>query len=160
MPKSISPGLLRRIYEGQRMGDPDVRAFGSSFAVAWDLATRLGEMMRYLCCVYLEQDALKGLSADELAQLNRDSVNHDRNLAKTGHYIASSALQPAHTAKTVRRKSGQAVVTDGPYAESKEVLGGFILIEARDIEEAVRIAENIPVGKFASIEVRPEMKIG
>jgi hypothetical protein len=51
-------------------------------------------------------------------------------------------------------------VTDGPYAESKEVLGGFILIEARDMEEAVRIAENIPVGKFASIEVRPEMKIG
>jgi hypothetical protein len=115
--------------------------------------------MRFLCCVYLEANALKGLSADELAKLNRDSVAYDRELAKKGYYLASSALQPAQTARTVRRKSGKAVVTDGPYAESKEVLGGFILVEARDMEEAVRIAENIPVGKFASIEVRPEMKI-
>ena len=115
--------------------------------------------MRYLCCVYLEANALKGLSGDELAKLNRDSVEYDRELTKKGHYLASSALQPAQTAKTVRRKTGKAVVTDGPYAESKEVLGGFILVEARDMEEAVRIAENIPVGKFATVEVRPEMKI-
>jgi hypothetical protein len=105
--------------------------------------------MRYLCCVYLEADALKGLSAGELAKLNRDS----------GYYIASSALQPAQTARTIRHRGGKTTVTDGPYAESKEVLGGFILIEARDMGEAVRIAQNIPVGKFASIEVRPEMKI-
>jgi hypothetical protein len=72
----------------------------------------------------------------------------------------SSPLQPPQTAKTVRHRDGKAVVTDGPFAETKEVLGGFILIEARDIDEAVRIAENIPVGKFGSIEVRPEMKIG
>ena len=52
------------------------------------------------------------------------------------------------------------MVTDGPFAETKEALGGFILVEARDMEEAVRLAENIPVGKFGSIEVRPEMKIG
>lgn len=123
------------------------------------METKLEEVVRYLCCVYLEPNALKGLSADELAKLNRDSVNYDHELAKKGHYIASSALQPARTAKTVRRRSGKAVVTDGPYAESKEVLGGFILVEARDIDEAVRIAENIPVGKFASVEVRPEMKI-
>jgi hypothetical protein len=115
--------------------------------------------VRYLCCVYLEANALKHLSAGELANLNRDSVDYDKELAKTGHYIASSALQPAQTAKTIRRRSGKAVVTDGPYAESKEVLGGFILIEARDMGEAVRVAEKIPVGKFASIEVRPEMKI-
>jgi hypothetical protein len=102
---------------------------------------------------------LQGLSADELAKLNRDSVDYDRELAKKGVYIASSALQPARTAKTVRHRGGKAVVTDGPYAESKEVLGGFILVEARNMEEAVRIAENIPVGIFASIEVRPEMKI-
>jgi hypothetical protein len=115
--------------------------------------------MKYLCCVYLEANALQGLSGDELAKLNRDSVGYDKELTRKGHYIASSALQLAHTAKTVRHRGGKAVVTDGPYAESKEVLGGFILIEARDIEEAVRIAENIPVGKFASVEVRPEMKI-
>jgi len=115
--------------------------------------------MKYLCCVYLEANALQGLSADELAKLNRDSVGYDKELAKKGHYLASSALQPAQTAKTIRHRGGKSVVTDGPYAESKEVLGGFILIEARDMAEAVRIAENIPVGKFASVEVRPEMKI-
>jgi hypothetical protein len=138
------------------MGDPDVDISRSSFAVVWN---RLEEIVRFLCCVYLEADALRGLSADELAKLNRDSVNYDKELAKNGHYIASSALQPAKTAKTVRRRGGKAAVTDGPYAESKEVLGGFILVEARDMGEAVRIAENIPVGEFASVEVRPEMKI-
>jgi hypothetical protein len=115
--------------------------------------------MRYLCCVYFEANALNGLSTDELAKLNRDSVNYDKELAKRGVYIASSALQPAQTAKTIRRRSGKTTVTDGPYAESKEMLGGFILVEACDMDEAVRIAENIPVGKFASVEVRPELKI-
>jgi hypothetical protein len=116
--------------------------------------------MKYLCAVYLEPNALQGLSASELEKLNRDSVQYDDELAKKGHYIASSALQPPQTAKTVRHRGGKPMVTDGPFAETREVLGGFILIEARDMEEAVRIAENIPVGKFGSIEVRPEMKIG
>jgi hypothetical protein len=129
------------------------------FAIVWDLTIDWGKIVRFLCCVYLEANALKHLSADELAKLNRDSLDYDQELAKTGRYLASPALQPAQTAKTIRRGSGKAVVTDGPYAESKEVLGGFILIEARDMGEAVRVAEKIPVGKFASIEVRPEMKI-
>ena len=117
--------------------------------------------MRYLCCVYLESDALKGLSAGELAKLNRDSVDYDKELAMKGYYIASSALQPAQTARTIRHRGGKTTVTDGPYAESKEVLGGFILIEARDDGWRRRheLRKNIPVGKFASIEVRPEMKI-
>ena len=116
--------------------------------------------MRYLCAVYLEPNALQGLTAGEQAKLNRDSLNYDNELAKQGLYIAASALQPPGTAKTVRNRAGKTLVTDGPYAETKEALGGFILIEVRDMDEAVRIAENIPVGKFASIEVRPEMKIG
>ena len=115
--------------------------------------------MRYLCCVYLEANALKGLSADELTKLNRDSVDYDKELAKKGVYLASSALQPPAAAKTIRHRGGKPTVTDGPYAESKEVLGGFILIEVRNMDEAVRVAENIPVAKFGSIEVRPEMKI-
>lgn len=116
--------------------------------------------MKFLCAVYLEPNALQGLSAGEQAKLNRDSLDYDDELAKRGHYIASSALRPPQTAKTVRHQGGKVLVMDGPYAETKEFLGGFILIEARDMEEAVRIAENIPVAKFASIEVRPEMKIG
>ena len=116
--------------------------------------------MKYLCAVYLEPKALQGLSAGELAKLNRDSLGYNEELTKKGRYIAASALQPPETAKTVRHRGEETLVTDGPYAESKEVLGGFILIEALDMREAVRVAENIPVGKFGSIEVRPEMKIG
>jgi hypothetical protein len=115
--------------------------------------------MKYLCAVYLEPNALQGLSAGEQAKLNQDSLDYNDELSKKGHYIAASALQPL-TAKTVCHRGGKTLVTDGPFAETKEVLGGFILIEARDMNEAVRIAENIPVGKFASIEVRPEMKVG
>ena len=115
--------------------------------------------MKYLCCVYLEPNALQDLSADELAKLHRDSLDYNDKLAKKGHYIAASALQPPRTAKTIRHRGGKPTVTDGPYAESKEVLGGFILIEVRDMGEAIRIAENIPVGIFGSIEVRPEMKM-
>jgi hypothetical protein len=116
--------------------------------------------MKYLCAVYFEPNAFQGLSAVEQAKLDRDSLEYDEELAKKGHYIAASALQPARMAKTVRHRGEKTLVTDGPYAETKEVLGGFILIEARDMDEAVRIAENIPVGKFGSIEVRPELNIG
>ena len=115
--------------------------------------------MKYLCCVYLKPDVHKDLSAEQMTKLNGDSVAYDNELAKKGHYIVASALQPPRTAKTVRHRGVKTLVMDGPYAESKEVLGGFILVEARDMAEAVRIAENIPVGEFASIEVRPEMKI-
>jgi hypothetical protein len=116
--------------------------------------------LKYLCAVYLEPNALQGLSASEQVKLDRASLDYDEELAKKGHLIAAAALQPPRTAKTIRRRGEKTMVTDGPFAETKEVLGGFILIEARDIEEAVSIAKSIPVGRFATIEVRPEMKIG
>ena len=116
--------------------------------------------MKYLCAVYLEPNALQGLSTSEQANQDLDSLQYDDELAKKGHYIAASALQPPRTAKTVRHRGGKPVVADGPFAETKEARGGFILIEARDMEEAVRTAGNIPVGKFGSIEVRPEMQTG
>lgn len=115
--------------------------------------------MKYLCAVYLGANALQGLSTGELAKLDRDSVAYNNELAKKGNFIAASALQPPGTAKIVRHRNGKPAVTDGPYAEAKEVLAGFILIEAHDMDEAVRIAEKIPVGQFGSIEVRPDKKI-
>lgn len=116
--------------------------------------------MRYLCAVYLEPCVWDGLSASERKELDRVSLAYDDELRKSGHYLASSALQPVKTAKTVRSRGGKVLITDGPFAETKEVLGGFILIEARDMEEALRIAEKIPVAKFGSIEVRQEKKLG
>ena len=119
----------------------------------------IGGIVKYLCCVYLKPDAYKDLSADDMAKLNRASVAYNDELARKGRYIAASALQAPSTAKTIRHSAGKPVVTDGPFAETKEVLGGFILVEARDMEEAIRIAENIPVAQFGTIEVRPELKI-
>ncbi|HEY1423547.1 MAG TPA: YciI family protein [Candidatus Acidoferrum sp.] len=116
--------------------------------------------MKFLLAVYLEPNALQGLSRSEQAELNRVSVGYNEELEKQGHFLAASALQPAFTAKTVRKRGGKIKVTDGPFAETKEVLGGFIFVEARDMEEALRIAENIPVSKYGSIEVRPDMPIG
>ncbi len=115
--------------------------------------------MKFLCLVYFEPGALAGLSPDQHKALDRESLAYDRDLADRGHFIAASALQGVATARTVRRRTGKTVVTDGPFAETKEVLAGFIFIEAADIDEAVEIASHIPVGQYASVEVRPELQI-
>ena len=116
--------------------------------------------MRFLCAVYFEPKAMEGLSLSEGAELNRVSLDYNEELRKGGHFIAASALQWPKTAKTVRSRDAKISVKDGPFAETKEVLGGFIFVEARDIEEAVGIAGKIPMARFGSIEVRPEMPIG
>lgn len=116
--------------------------------------------MKFLCAVYLEPKVMEGLSASEGAELNRVSLEYNEELRKNGHFIAASALQLPKTAKTVRSRGGKIAMTDGPFAETKEVLGGFIFIDARDMEQAVQIAERIPMAKYGSIEVRPEMQIG
>ena len=116
--------------------------------------------MKYLCLVYIEPQALTRLSADERAALDRDSLGYDETLQKRGHYILAAALQSVATAKTVRNREGKVSSTDGPFAETKEVLGGFIFIEARDMDEAVAIAGDIPMARYGSIEVRAEFDFG
>ncbi len=115
--------------------------------------------MKYLCLVYFEPSALAGLSPSEKSALDRDSLGYDRELDASGHFIAADALESVSAAMTVRVRQGKMSATDGPFAETKEHLGGFILIEARDMNEAVRIAAGIPLAKLGSIEVRPIMKI-
>jgi hypothetical protein len=116
--------------------------------------------MKFLCAVYLEPGALQGLSAQERADLDRDSLAYDQELVRKRHFVAAAALQSTKTAKTVRSRGGRIAMTDGPFAETREVLGGFIFIEARDMEEALKIAAGIPMAKYGSIEVRPELNIG
>ena len=116
--------------------------------------------MKYLCLVYLEPGALAALSEAERIALDRDSLAYDRELARRGHFVAASALQAVSSARTLRRRSGKRVVTDGPFAETREVLCGFIFIEARDEQEALALAGEIPVGRYGAIEVRPELEIG
>ena len=112
--------------------------------------------MKYLCLVYIEPQALAGLSAEARAALDRDSLAYDETLQARGHYVLAAALQPVTTAKAVRRRDGAVSTTDGPFAETREILAGFIFIEARDMDEAVAIAGDIPMARYGGIEVRPE----
>jgi hypothetical protein len=116
--------------------------------------------MKHLCLVYAVPGALSGLTPDQHAALDRDSLAYDRKLMTEGRLIAASALQAVHTARTIRTKGGKPVITDGPFAETKEVLVGFVFIEAADMAEAVEIAQRIPMARYATIEVRPELDFG
>jgi hypothetical protein len=115
--------------------------------------------MTYLCLVYFEPKRMEGLSRNEKITLDHNSVAYDGELSRSGHYIVSHALQPVSTAKTVRVRRGKTSQVDGPFAETKEHLGGFILIDAANMNEAVEIAAKIPMAEMGSIEVRPVMKI-
>jgi hypothetical protein len=115
--------------------------------------------MRYLCAVYVEPRTMEKLSPAEGASLDRDSIAYDEELRKSGHYIASDALQLVNTARTLRVRNGKLSIMDGPFAETKEQLGGFILVEAKDMDEAVELASKIPMAKHGTIEVRPVMQL-
>jgi hypothetical protein len=111
--------------------------------------------MRYLCLVYHDEAAIEAMPASEYDALVRDVLAFRETLKERGHYIASSPLQPVRTATTVRVRHGQTFLTDGPFAETKEQLGGFYLIEAADLNEAIRLAAKMPPARVGSIEVRP-----
>jgi hypothetical protein len=115
--------------------------------------------MKYLCLVYIEEKKLDALSKGELDALVDESLDYDEVLRRSGHYIASDALQTVQTATTLRVRNGKVSTTDGPFAETKEQLGGFILIEARDLNDAIRVAAKIPPARLGSIEVRPIMEL-
>lgn len=115
--------------------------------------------MKYMLLVHLDVERMFKQSREEWAQLDRDSLAYDEELKQRGHYITSSALQDANSAVIVRRTEDGVSTTDGPFVETKEHLGGFIFVEARDLNQAIEIAAGIPVGKFGAIEVRPELVI-
>ena len=115
--------------------------------------------MKYLCLIYIEESKLDSLPERDLQALVDESLDNDEVLRKNGSYISSDALQPVRSARTVRVRSGKVLVTDGPFAETKEQLGGFMLIDARDLDEAVHVASKIPPARLGSIEVRPIMEL-
>lgn len=115
--------------------------------------------MKYLCLVYFEAVIFDRMSEVEKKTLDRDSLAYDEELLRSGKLIHAEALQSPKSAVTVRVRNQQVSSTDGPFAETKEQLGGFILVEAQDMEEARRIASGIPLAKYGSIEVRPTYDI-
>jgi hypothetical protein len=115
----------------------------------------LEEAMKYLCLIYFEEAKLGALSPSEHEALVREALAYDEELRKNGHYIVSDALQSVRMATTLRARNGRVAMTDGPFAETREQLGGFILIEARDLNEAIRVAAQIPPARLGCVEVRP-----
>jgi hypothetical protein len=109
--------------------------------------------MKYLCLVYLEEQKLEAVP-------DSDCMAYGDELRKSGHRIAAEALRPVHTATTVRVRDGRLSVTDGPFAETKEQLAGFYLIDAKDLNEAVALASKIPPARVGSVEVRPVRELG
>lgn len=111
--------------------------------------------MKYLCLAYEEEKKLNALSKSEWDPLRRETLDYVEELRKSGYLMATHALQSVQTAATVRIRGGKLSVTDGPFAETKEQLGGFFLIEARDLNEAIQVASRWPSARLGSIEVRP-----
>jgi hypothetical protein len=115
--------------------------------------------MKYLCLIYYEEAKLDALSESDHDALVGESLAYDEELRKSGHYIVSDALQSVQMATTLRVRNGKVATIDGPFAETREQLGGFILIEARDLNEAIRVASKIPPARLGSVEVRPVQDI-
>ncbi len=113
--------------------------------------------MKYMLLVYLDEDLL---SDTEREHCYVASAQLAQELSSSGQYLDASPLHPVATATSVRVRDGRRLVTDGPFAETREQLGGYYLINASDLDEAIRIAERIPPAQFGTVEIRPVMEIG
>jgi hypothetical protein len=111
--------------------------------------------MKYVCLVYLVEEEMAAMSPRESDACTDESLAYDVALRRTGHLLVAHALQPVETATTVRVRNGKLYAADGPFAETQEQLGGFLLIEARDLNQAIQVAAKIPLARRGSIEVRP-----
>jgi hypothetical protein len=111
--------------------------------------------MKYLCLIYDEEAKFGSMSKPEMDALMGEYFAFTRDIRESGHYLGGNDLQPTRNATTVRVRNGRMSTTDGPFAETKEQLGGYYLIEAKDLNEAIQIAARIPSAKMGAIEVRP-----
>jgi hypothetical protein len=113
--------------------------------------------MKYLLLIYENEAAWAAIPEGERGKIFQEYMDYSRRIRKSGNYLGGEALQPVATATTVRVKNGKTLTTDGPFAETREQLGGFFLVEAKDLDEAITLAAGIPGARTGSIEVRPIM---
>lgn len=111
--------------------------------------------MKYICLIYFDEKKLEAMSKSELDAFMEECLACDVQLKRSGHSITCEALDPIQTAITVCVRKGKASIMEGPFAETKEQLGGFVLINARDLNEAIQVASKIPPARLGSVEVRP-----
>lgn len=111
--------------------------------------------MQYVALVYYDENIMKSMSQQEWDTLNRECLACVKSLSEAGHFVTGAPLLPVEAATTVRVRNQQISITDGPFAETREQLAGFYLLEARDLNEAIQLAGKIPPARYGSIEVRP-----
>jgi len=111
--------------------------------------------MKYLCLIYDEESKMATMSEPDANAFMGEYFAFTEDIRKSGHYLSGEALKPVNTATTVRMRNGKMSTTDGPFAETKEQLGGFYMIEARDLNDALQVASRIPSARTGSVEVRP-----
>jgi len=112
--------------------------------------------MKYMLLVYMDENAM---TDDERQHCYVESAQLTQDLNANGQYVAAGPLHPVSTATSVRVREGKRLVTDGPFAETREQLGGYYIVDAKDLDEAMTIAERIPPAKYGTIEIRPLMEI-
>src|SRR5437868_15313295 len=116
--------------------------------------------MKFMLLIYIDDEMVNALPADQFDSMMRTCLTHADELQSDGYLLESQQLEAVSTAKSLRSRRGHLTVTDGPFAEAKEVLGGFNLIEAENMDEAVRIAAEFPWVRTGRVEVRPVRDIG
>ena len=111
--------------------------------------------MKYVCLVYLDETDFAAMSGEQRGLLVNEALDSNAALRSSGNFVYANALEPPAAAVSVRVRGGRLSATDGPFAETKEHLSGFIIIEARDLNDAIRIAGTIPMARIGTMEVRP-----
>jgi hypothetical protein len=111
--------------------------------------------MQYLLLIYRNEAEAAKMSEADIPVMTKEYGEYTQGIIKSGHFRAGDALQPTRTATTVRVRDGKTMTTDGPFAETKEQLAGYYLVEAKDLDEAIRLAARIPNARDGAIEVRP-----
>jgi hypothetical protein len=111
--------------------------------------------MKYLCLIYAAEKATQSMPKEELGAMYKNYQAFTESIRQSGHYVGGNPLEPIHTATTIRVRNGKMSTTDGPFAETTEQLGGYYLIEAVDLNDAIQVAGKIPGAQYGSIEVRP-----
>jgi len=116
--------------------------------------------MRYMLLIYDAESQWASMSEPQRGQMFQEYMSFTEGIKKSGHYVSGDPLQPTATATTVRVRNGKTASTDGPFAETKEQLGGYYIVKASNLDEATGIAARIPSARIGSIEVRPIMEVG
>jgi hypothetical protein len=116
--------------------------------------------MKYLLAIYSDEDARRGMTEDDFSALSNEYWKYSEELEKSGLGRGGEGLEPVSTATTVRVRNGETQITDGPFAETKETLAGFYLVDTGTLDEAIDWASRIPGARIGSVEVRPVMTFG